>query len=90
MLTLLIFAVLAIPSRMNRAIETNRPIEPEELLAWQLAGVTQEEIRAEVNARGIASRPAESVMEALSWGPMRRRSRPISTPAAEGRTGSWD
>jgi tetratricopeptide (TPR) repeat protein len=29
--------------------------------------VTQEEIRAEVNTRGMAPRPEESVMEALSW-----------------------
>jgi hypothetical protein len=61
------FAVLAIPSQMNPAIETNRPIQPEELFAWQLGGVTQEEIRAEVNTRGMASRPEESVMEALGW-----------------------
>jgi predicted Zn-dependent protease len=52
----------AIPSHLNHAIETNRPIKPEELLAWQLGGVTQEEIRAEVNTRGMASRPEESVM----------------------------
>jgi hypothetical protein len=50
-LTLLMFAVLAIPSQLIHAIETNRPIEPEELLARQLGGVTQEEIRAEVNTR---------------------------------------
>jgi hypothetical protein len=61
------FAALAIPSQMSHAIETNGPIEPEELLAWQLGGVTQEEIRAEANTRGMVSRPEGSVMEALSW-----------------------
>jgi hypothetical protein len=76
---------------MNPAIETNGPVEPEEVLGWQLAGVTQEEIRAEVNTTRMASRPDESLMEPLGWmGPTRRRSRPFSTPAAEGRTGSRD
>lgn len=67
MLTLLMFAVLAIPLHMNHSIETSGPIEPEELLAWQLGGVTPEGIPTEVNTRGMASRPEESVMEALSW-----------------------
>jgi hypothetical protein len=52
---------------MNPAIETNGPVEPGEVLGWQLAGVTQEEIRAEVNTRRMASRPDESLMEALGW-----------------------
>jgi hypothetical protein len=61
------FAVLAIPSQMNPAIETNGPVEPEEALGWQLAEVTQEENRAEVNTRRMASRPDESLTEALGW-----------------------
>ena len=54
MLTLVLFAALAIPpQQINVTSEMNSPVVPDQVLAWQLEGLTQEEIQDEVEGRGL-------------------------------------
>lgn len=60
MITLVLFAALPLPLPLpqNRvALDVNVPIVPEQLLAWQLEGVSQEETREEVRSRGLTEYP---------------------------------
>lgn len=67
MITLVLFAALAIPPQQVTAIpETNAPIAPEQALAWQLEGLTQEEIREEVTRHGLTQCADDRLLNALS------------------------
>ena len=67
MLTFLLLAALTIPSQQNlSANEVNSPVAPEQVLAWQLEGLTQEEIREEASAHGLTTYPDIAFLSALS------------------------
>lgn len=69
MITFLLFAVLSLQfgSQQNSAaFDVNNPIQPEEVLAWQLEGLTQEEIREEARRRGLTEYPEVALLSALS------------------------
>jgi tetratricopeptide (TPR) repeat protein len=64
---LMLFAMLAIPAPQSNAnTEVRAPVAPEEVLAWQLEGLTQEEIREEVSRRGLTECAEASLLSALS------------------------
>ena len=46
--------------------EEEGPVEPEQVLAWQLEGLTQEQIREEVNAHGLDRYPDIAFLSAPS------------------------
>ena len=64
-ITLLMLAVLTIPEQDGR-VEVSRSIPPEQVLAWELEGASQEEIREEVNRRGLTEYPEDSLINALA------------------------
>ena len=67
MLTLVLFAALAIPpQQINVTSEMNAPVVPDQVLAWQLEGLTQEEIQDEVRRRGLTQCADEPLLNALS------------------------
>ena len=67
MFTLLLSAVLAFPSQQSGPpSDAKSPVPPEQVLAWQLEGLTQEEIREEVGSRGLTESPEEPLLNALS------------------------
>ena len=64
--TLALFVVLALPAPQGDAsLEENRVV-PEQVLAWQLQGLTQEEIRDEVSHRGLTECPDQALLNALA------------------------
>jgi tetratricopeptide (TPR) repeat protein len=64
---LLLFAALALPPQQaGKTPEADAPVAPEQVLAWQLEGLTQEEIRDEVGDRGLTERPEEALLSAVS------------------------
>jgi tetratricopeptide (TPR) repeat protein len=63
--TLFMLAALAIPLDGDRA-EIGRAIPPAQVLAWQLEGVSQEEIQEEVNRRGLTECPEDSLVNTLN------------------------
>jgi len=66
-LTFVLLAVLTIPGRPNLdANEERSPVVPEQVLAWQLQGLTQEEIREEVSDHGLTTYPDIAFLSALS------------------------
>jgi tetratricopeptide (TPR) repeat protein len=66
-LTLVLFALFAMPTLQSAAnAEVSSPVAPEEVLAWQLQGLTQEEVRGEVNRRGLSECAEASLLSALS------------------------
>jgi hypothetical protein len=66
-ITLVLFAALAFPLQQNTAPpEANGPVQPEQVLAWQLEGPTQEEIREEVSSRGLTEHAEEPLLNALA------------------------
>jgi len=65
--TLVLLAALVFPpEQISAPPEANGPIQPEQVLAWQLEGLTQEEIREEVSSRGLTEHPEEPLVNALS------------------------
>ena len=66
MLTFVLFAALTIPSEVSSTTDNSKPAAPEQVLAWQLEGLTQEEIREEVNAHGLSNYPDIAFLSALS------------------------
>jgi len=55
---LVLFAALSIPPQQSSPPpEVTGPVAPEQVLAWQLEGLTQEEIRDEVRKRGLTEYP---------------------------------
>jgi tetratricopeptide (TPR) repeat protein len=67
MIAFLLLAALAFPPRQSTAQpHTSPPVEPEQVLAWQLEGLAQEEIREEVSARGLTEYPEIALLSALS------------------------
>jgi Flp pilus assembly protein TadD len=65
--TLVLFAALAFPPQQGSTPqELQAPIAPEKVLAWQLEGLTQEEIREEVNRRGLTECAEQPLLNALS------------------------
>ena len=67
MLIFVLLAALTIRSQQN--LDTNEeknPVAPEQVLAWQLEGLTQEEIREEVGAHGLTTYPDIAFLSALS------------------------
>jgi tetratricopeptide (TPR) repeat protein len=66
-ITLFLFAALAIPPQQgNITPESDVPVAPEQVLAWQLEALTQEEIREEVGRRGLTQCAEEYLLNALS------------------------
>lgn len=54
MITLALLAALTFSPQQNiTKPETKEPVAPEQVLAWQLEGLTQEEIQEEVKAHGL-------------------------------------
>jgi len=67
MITLALFAALAFPPQQESFnAEKNAPVAPEKVLAWQLEGLAEEEIREEVKRRGLTECAEESLLNALS------------------------
>lgn len=67
MFTLVLFAIFAMPAQQSTAsTEVNAPVAPEQVLAWQLEGLAQEEISGEVNRRGLTECAEEPLLNALS------------------------
>jgi tetratricopeptide (TPR) repeat protein len=63
-ITLALLVVLALPPQISQNDTT--PVPPMQVLAWQLEGLTQEEIREEVSARGLTECADEPLLSALS------------------------
>ncbi len=67
MITLLLLAASAVPiPQSNNNLERNAPVAPEQVLAWQLEGLTQEEIREEVGLRGLTQCADDALLTALA------------------------
>jgi len=67
MITLIVFAALSLPhQQINSPAKAVSPVPPEQVLAWQLEGLTSEEIRDELRTRGLTERPEEAFYNALS------------------------
>jgi hypothetical protein len=65
--TFLLFAAfICAPQKNSPVPEVNGPVLPEQVLAWQLEGLTQEEIREEVNSRGLTEYAEEPLRNALA------------------------
>jgi hypothetical protein len=65
--TLVLFAALTFPPQENLSRSpVKTPVQPEQVLAWQLEGLRQEEIREEVSARGLTNYPEIAFLSALS------------------------
>ena len=63
--------MLSLASQRNTvSSDGNTPIEPQQVLARQLEGLTQEEIRDDAARRGLAEYPAVALLSALlrEWG----------------------
>lgn len=66
-ITLVLLAALALPPQQSSTTsEEKAPVTPEQVLAWQLEGLTQEEIREEVTKHGLTECPDEALLNALS------------------------
>ena len=64
---LVLLAALAFPPQQSCIpLEAKDPVQPEQVLAWQLEGLTQEEIRDEVGSRGLTEHAEEPLLNALS------------------------
>jgi tetratricopeptide (TPR) repeat protein len=62
-----LFALFALPAGQSAPnSEVNAAVEPEQVLAWQLEGLTQEEIQEEVSRRGLTECAETSLLSALS------------------------
>lgn len=67
MLTFVLFAAFALPAQQpSTSFEENKPVMPEQVLAWQLQGLTQEEIRDEVARRGLSECADQPLLNALA------------------------
>lgn len=67
MVTLFLFAALAFPPQQSATIPTaDLAVAPEKALAWQLEGLTQEEIREEMERRGLTACAERPLLNALS------------------------
>jgi hypothetical protein len=67
-ITLVLLAALAFPSQQQSSTprQVDPPLSPEQVLAWQLEGRIQDEIRREVTARGLAEYPEIAFLSARS------------------------
>jgi tetratricopeptide (TPR) repeat protein len=66
-ITFILLAALALPAQEPTAsLEARTPVAPEQVLAWQLEGLTPEEIQDEVKQRGLTEHPEEALLSALS------------------------
>jgi len=67
-LTLLVLlAALALPPQQSNATpETKAPVPPEQVLAWQLEGLTAKELREEVASRGLTECAEQPLLSALA------------------------
>jgi tetratricopeptide (TPR) repeat protein len=68
-ITLALFAALAFLPQIpitDAGLGTKHPVPPTQVLAWQLEGLTPEEIRGEVTARGLTECADEPLLNALS------------------------
>lgn len=67
MITLALLAALVFsPQQNNTKAETKEPVAPEQVLAWQLEGLTQEEIQEEVKAHGLTECAEIALLSALA------------------------
>jgi len=67
MITLALLAALAFPPQQDSPKpETKEAVAPEQVLAWQLEGLTQEEIQEEVKARGLTECAEAALLSALA------------------------
>jgi len=62
----LLLALTLPPPQAVSGSQENKAVAPEQVLAWQLEGLTPQEIREEVSARGLTSYPEISLLSALS------------------------
>ena len=66
-ITLMLLAALAFPPQQDKTkAETREPVAPEQVLAWQLEGLTQEEIQEDVKTRGLSECAEVALLNALS------------------------
>jgi tetratricopeptide (TPR) repeat protein len=66
-ITLVLLAVLGFPPQQDSAkAESKQPVAPEQVLAWQLEGLTQEEIQEEVKAHGLSECADAPLLNALA------------------------
>ena len=66
-LHLFLFAALSFPQQQETTANREKPpVQPEQVRAGRLEGLTQEEIREEVGAHGLASYPDIAFLSALS------------------------
>lgn len=66
-IALVLCAALAFPLQQSSvSLQTKEPVAPEQVLAWQLEGLTQEEIQEEVRSRGLTEYPEVALLSALS------------------------
>ncbi|MGB2632919.1 MAG: hypothetical protein WAM58_03180 [Candidatus Acidiferrum sp.] len=67
MILLVLLAALALPPQQSNAVpETKAPVPPEQVLAWQLEGLTPEELREEVGSRGLTECAEQPLLNALA------------------------
>jgi hypothetical protein len=67
-ITFFLLTALSFPQPQRNVAEevTPAPVAPEQVLAWQMEGLTQEEIREEVRTRGLTEYPEIAVLSALT------------------------
>ena len=66
MITVCLFAALSFPpAQSGCSADRNVPVAPEQVLSWQMEGLTQEEIREELRARGLTEYPEIALLSAL-------------------------
>jgi len=66
-LTFVLLAAFTVSPHPNLATnEEKGPVAPEQVLAWQLEGLTQDEIREEVSVHGLTTYPDIAFLSALS------------------------
>jgi hypothetical protein len=89
-ISVVLFAALSFPpAQMGASGEGNAPVAPEQVLAWQMEGLTQEEIREQVGVRGLTEYPEIALLSALSAAGADQESvRAIQATKGQGRSGS--
>jgi Flp pilus assembly protein TadD len=65
-ITFFMLVLLGISPQSKAIPPQSSAVTSEQLLAWQLAGLTREELLAELETRGLQSRPSDDTMDALT------------------------
>ncbi len=67
MILLVLLAALTLPPQQSNTIpQTKGPVPPEQVLAWQLEGLTPEELREEMASRGLTECAEQPLLNALA------------------------